>query len=81
MADGLITQVSYPQDISDIDTSVSNEDPLPSTLKFELRGKQFVIARETLVMDSSDLRQSTTGRIVSNLHESMFRFNPCFYFL
>ncbi|KAH8550387.1 hypothetical protein BGW37DRAFT_540240 [Umbelopsis sp. PMI_123] len=49
MADGLITQVSYPQDISDIDTSVSNEDPLPSTLKFELRGKQFVIARETLI--------------------------------
>ncbi|KAI9285272.1 hypothetical protein BC943DRAFT_306200 [Umbelopsis sp. AD052] len=49
MAEGLITQVSYSQDVSDIDTTISNEDPLPSTLKFELRGRQFIIARETLL--------------------------------
>jgi hypothetical protein len=52
MAEGIITQVSYSQDLSDLDTTISNEDPLPSTLKFELRGTQFVIARETLVIHS-----------------------------
>jgi hypothetical protein len=52
MAEGLITQVPYSQDISDIDTTISYEDPLPSTLKFELRGTQFIIARETLVFHS-----------------------------
>jgi hypothetical protein len=52
MADSLITQLPYHQNPSDIDNaaSISDDDPLPSTLKFELRGRQFVIARETLVM-------------------------------
>jgi hypothetical protein len=61
MADSLIMQVPYHQDPSDIDnaTSVSDDDPLPSTLNFELRGRQFVIARETLVMYSNDLHMSS----------------------
>jgi len=59
MAEGIITQVSYSQDLSDLDTTISNEDPLPSTLTFELRGTQFVIARETLVIHSRHVHYPT----------------------
>jgi hypothetical protein len=51
MADSLITQVPYSQDIPDIDngTTLSNEDPLPTILNFNLRGRCFQIARDILV--------------------------------
>lgn len=59
MADSLITQVSYPQTIPDTDnkTTVSNEDPLPTVLNFNLRGRPFRIARDILVKCRIDHKQ------------------------